>query len=167
MSAGNEVFIGLGSNLNDPQAQVEQGLAALAGIKGYTPLAASSMYLTAPVGPADQPSFINAVAKGRYAKGPHDLLADLQAIENKSGRVRDIRWGPRTLDLDILVFGDLVLDEPGLTLPHPEMWQRAFVLIPLAEIASDLILPRWKRTSVELVSRLPGTVLAQQKVVKL
>ncbi len=166
MGAGAEVYIGLGSNLADPRRQVLRGIKQLAGLKGYTPLASSSLYQTAPVGKTDQPAFINAVASGRYSAGPRELLAGLQEIEKLAGRVRLQKWGPRTLDLDILVFGDLVLEEAGLSLPHPHMWQRAFVLIPLAEVAPGLVIPRWDMTAAQLLQRMEPDMLAKQKVVK-
>lgn len=164
---GVEVFIGLGSNLQGPQAQVTAGLKALAELPGYTALAASALFQTAPVGMLDQPSFINAVAHGRFRGRPEDLLAGLQAIEQGAGRVRKERWGPRTLDLDILLFADEVVDRENLKIPHPEIPHRAFVLVPLAELAPDLVLPVWQATPVQLLARMPGELLARQKVVKL
>jgi 2-amino-4-hydroxy-6-hydroxymethyldihydropteridine diphosphokinase len=104
-------------------------------------LAGSSLYRSTPVGYADQPDFINAVAKVQTGLSPRELLNALHAIENRHGRRRSVRNAPRTLDLDLLSYGELVVHEEGLTLPHPRMRERAFVLLPLAEIAPDLSLP--------------------------
>ncbi len=136
-------YIGLGSNLADPQTQVLRALDELALIPGCTLCGRSSLYATAPVGPVAQPQFVNAAAVIATTLTPPALLAALQAIEHAHGRVRDgVRWGPRSLDLDLLVFGELTLNTPALVLPHPEIARRAFVLVPLAEIApSRLLIP--------------------------
>lgn len=148
--AGTEVFIGLGANLGDAKANLKAGLEGLAALEGYEPLALSSLYVTAPVGPVEQPPFLNAVAQGRYQGGALDLLRGLQRIEARQGRERKVHWGPRTLDLDILLFGSELIDLPELKVPHPEMWQRAFVLVPLMELAPELQLPRWHKTAGQL-----------------
>ncbi len=137
------VYIGLGANLGDPRRQVEQALLQLQGLPESELARASSLYRTAPVGPADQPDFINAVARLDTGLEPLALLAALQQIECRHGRIRSgQRWGPRTLDLDILLMGDRVLNLPQLCVPHPQMHARAFVLGPLAEIApSGLEIP--------------------------
>ena len=133
------VYIGLGSNLADPRAQVERALRALAALPRTTLLRRSRLYRSAPWGRADQPEFVNAVASLETGLAPRQLLAELLAIERNAGRERDAtRWGPRVLDLDILIFDDRVIDEPGLRLPHPHLHERAFVLVPLVEIAPDL-----------------------------
>jgi 2-amino-4-hydroxy-6-hydroxymethyldihydropteridine diphosphokinase len=130
------VYIGLGANLDDPRRHVEQAAAALAGLPATGLEQLSWLYRTAPVGPADQPDYINAAARLVTRLSPRALLAALQQIERAHGRVRDgTRWGPRTLDLDILLFGTRHGAWPGLTLPHPEIHRRAFVLVPLAEVA--------------------------------
>lgn len=130
------VYIGLGANLGDPRRQVEQAIAELAILPHGRLLAVSPLYRTAPVGPPDQPDYINAVARIDTLLSPRGLLVALQCIERRHGRVRDgSRWGPRTLDLDILLYGDAQIDAPGLHLPHAEMHRRAFVLVPLADIA--------------------------------
>jgi 2-amino-4-hydroxy-6-hydroxymethyldihydropteridine diphosphokinase len=136
-------YIGLGSNLDDPRAQVSRAIGELAGLPGCTLCGRSSLYATAPLGPVAQPPFVNAVVSLATGLAPLALLGALQGIERDHGRVRDgTRWGPRTLDLDLLIFGDLQLQLPGLTLPHPEMARRAFVLVPLAEIApAGLLIP--------------------------
>jgi 2-amino-4-hydroxy-6-hydroxymethyldihydropteridine diphosphokinase len=134
-------YIGLGSNLADPRAQVLRAIAELAEIPGCTLCRRSSLYATAPVGPVDQPDFVNAAAAIATPLAPAELLAALQGIERAHGRVRDgARWGPRTLDLDLLVYGELMLRAPDLELPHPEIRHRAFVLVPLAEIAPESLL---------------------------
>ncbi len=130
------VYIGLGANLADPRHQVEQALLELRGLPDSHLAAVSPLYCTAPVGPADQPDFINAVACLETALEPLALLSALQQIERHHGRIRTgRRWGPRTLDLDILLIAERVLDVPGLRVPHPHLQTRAFVLVPLADIA--------------------------------
>lgn len=133
------VYIGLGSNLATPQQQLLAALAALAEIAQTRLLARSSFYSSEPLGPADQPRYLNAVAALDTSLAPLQLLDALQAIELDQGRERkDQRWGPRTLDLDILLFGHQLIDSPRLTVPHYHMQARAFVLYPLAELAPDL-----------------------------
>jgi len=136
-----EAFVGLGANLENPVLQVRQALSELDDIEHTTVVAASSLYRSAPVGYARQPHFINAVAKLRTGLSAHALLDALHVIENRHGRVRSIRDAPRTLDLDLLLYGALVAHEEHMTLPHPRMHERAFVLLPLAEIAPDVPVP--------------------------
>ena len=131
-------YVALGSNLEQPAEQIRAALAALAALAGTRVLAHSSLYLTTPVGYLDQPDFINAVAQLQTSLSPHDLLQALMQIEAGFGRERSFRNAPRVLDLDILLYQDTVLDDPQLMLPHPRMHQRAFVMVPLAEIAPDL-----------------------------
>ena len=135
------VYIGLGSNLVDPAAQVQRALAALDALPQTRLLQASSLYRSAPVGYLDQPDFINAVALVETQLAPHALLDALLALEKDNGRTREFKDAPRTLDLDVLLYDDLVLHEVGLTLPHPQMHKRAFVLQPLLEIAPDCLIP--------------------------
>ncbi|QVL47039.1 MAG: 2-amino-4-hydroxy-6-hydroxymethyldihydropteridine diphosphokinase [Thiocapsa sp.] len=137
------VWIGLGSNLQGPERQVRAALAELAALPESRLRAASRLYRTAPVGPPGQPDYINAAAHLETRLAPRALLAELHRIELAHGRRRDgTRWGPRILDLDILIYGDARIDEPGLTIPHPEMARRAFVLVPLADVAPpDLAVP--------------------------
>jgi 2-amino-4-hydroxy-6-hydroxymethyldihydropteridine diphosphokinase len=136
------VYIGLGSNLAEPHQQLRAALAAIAGLPRTTLASTSSFYASDPLGPADQPRYVNAVAALDTELAPLELLDALQRIELEQGRVRKAeRWGPRTLDLDILLFGSRVLAEERLTLPHYHMHARAFVLYPLAEIAPRLQLP--------------------------
>ncbi|MBA3033587.1 MAG: 2-amino-4-hydroxy-6-hydroxymethyldihydropteridine diphosphokinase [Gammaproteobacteria bacterium] len=131
-------YVALGANLGDPIITVRAAIEALRGLAGARFLAVSSLYRTAPVGLRDQPDFINAVATMAVAGSADDLLADLFAIEAAFGRVRGLKNAPRTLDLDLLLFGAECRDSPGLTLPHPRLTERAFVLAPLAEIAPTL-----------------------------
>ena len=135
------VFVGLGANLGDPQATLKHALAALAALPQTEQVAQSSLYRTAPV-QASGPDFINAVAELRTALQPQALLHALQAIESAHGRERPYRNAPRTLDLDLLLFGQRVVHEPGLEVPHPRLHERAFVLQPLLELAPTLVHPR-------------------------
>ncbi|HET7160773.1 MAG TPA: 2-amino-4-hydroxy-6-hydroxymethyldihydropteridine diphosphokinase [Burkholderiales bacterium] len=134
-------FIALGSNLRDREAQVRAGFEALAMLPQTRLARVSSLYRSGPVGYLDQPDFINAVAEIETALRPHALLDELFKIERGAGRVRDFPNAPRTLDLDLLLYEDFVCEEPALTLPHPRMHERAFVLAPLAEIAPQLEIP--------------------------
>jgi 2-amino-4-hydroxy-6-hydroxymethyldihydropteridine diphosphokinase len=136
-----EAFVALGANLEDPVQQIRRALSELDAIEHTRVTAASSLYRTAPVGYADQPDFINAVAKLQTGLSPRELLDALHAIENRHARKRSMRNAPRTLDLDLLLYGRLVIREEELTLPHPRMHERAFVLMPLAEIAPDAPVP--------------------------
>ncbi|KRU89053.1 2-amino-4-hydroxy-6-hydroxymethyldihydropteridine diphosphokinase [Pseudomonas aeruginosa] len=134
-------YIALGSNLEQPREQIQAALEALARLPDSRLVAVSPLYISDPLGPADQPRFVNGVAALDTALAPLDLLDALQAIEQEQGRVRDLRWGPRTLDLDILLYGEQLLDLPRLKVPHYHMQTRAFVLYPLADLAPDLLLP--------------------------
>lgn len=134
-------YIALGANLGDPLRTVRAAITALQEMPNARFIAGSSLYRTAPVGLKHQPDFINAVVELETALAPAELLTRLFAIEAAFGRVRSIRNAPRTLDLDLLLYGDQILDLPELTLPHPRMTERAFVLAPLAEIAPDLAIP--------------------------
>ncbi|NCS66228.1 MAG: 2-amino-4-hydroxy-6-hydroxymethyldihydropteridine diphosphokinase [Hydrogenophilales bacterium CG03_land_8_20_14_0_80_62_28] len=134
-------YVALGANLGDPAAQIEKAMAELARLAATRLLARSGLYASKPAGYADQPDYVNAVAKLATTLTPSDLLARLLDIERRHGRERAFRNAPRTLDLDILLYDDLGVDEPGLRIPHPRMHERAFVLLPLAEIAPDLDLP--------------------------
>ncbi|MDD5328564.1 MAG: 2-amino-4-hydroxy-6-hydroxymethyldihydropteridine diphosphokinase [Sulfuricella sp.] len=133
-------FIGLGSNLADPDAQIHKAFAELGKLPRTRLLAQSSLYRSAPVGYADQPDFINAVAEIETGLEPHQLLEVLLDMEHRHGRVREFRNAPRILDLDILLYNDLACHEHGLTLPHPRMHERAFVLQPLHEIAPQCVI---------------------------
>ena len=129
--------IALGSNLDDPEAQVRRGFDEIASVERTRLLARSRLYRTAPVGYADQPDFVNACALVETSLAPRALLDELLAIEQRHGRVRTIPNGPRTLDLDLILYGDRHIDEPGLTVPHPRAHERDFVLKPLLEIWPD------------------------------
>jgi len=135
-------FIGLGANLGEPEAQVRRAIAALGTFPRSRLLAASSLYRSAPVGVGEQPDFINAVAEVETALGARALLEELLTAEARFGRERPTPGAPRTLDLDLLLYGDQVIAAPGLVVPHPRMHERAFVLMPLAEIAPDVSIPR-------------------------
>lgn len=134
-------YIALGSNLDGPELQVRAGLRALSGLPSTRLIAASSLYRSGPVGYRDQPDFVNAVAGIETGLAPRALLEHLLAIERSRGRVRDFPNAPRTLDLDIVLYGEAVVREPGLTIPHPRMHERAFVIVPLAEIAPQASVP--------------------------
>lgn len=134
-------YIALGSNLNNPVKQVQNALRFIADIEKTQLIAESSLHETAPLGPQDQPNYINQVIAVETQLTPHALLQALLAIEKSMGRVRDVRWGPRIIDCDILLFGREIIATDDLVIPHPEMTKRAFVLYPLAEIAPDLVLP--------------------------
>ena len=134
-------YIALGANLGDAAATLREALAHVAALPDTRLVASSAFYRTAPVGLLDQPEFINAAARLETCLAPETLLEHLFAIENEFGRVRLATNGPRTLDLDLLQYDALVLDTPRLTLPHPRMHLRAFVLQPLADIAPDLLIP--------------------------
>ena len=139
-SSPARAFVGLGANLGDPRAAVTEALRQLAALPDSTLMATSSLYRTAPVD-ATGPAFVNAVAELRTTLSPHDLLHRLQAIEQAHGRERPYRNAPRTLDLDLLLVDGCMIDDAELTLPHPRLHQRAFVLVPLAELAPGLCVP--------------------------
>lgn len=126
--------LGFGSNIGDKQAYLEEALARIAATPGVTLTARSSLYRTEPWGITDQDWFLNACALVETTLSASALLDRCLAVEQELGRVRDIRWGPRKIDIDVLVYGDARIDADGLTIPHPRMAERAFVLVPLAEI---------------------------------
>ena len=137
-----ESYIGLGSNLNNPQLQLTTALAGLDEIPDTTLVKCSSFYRSKPVGPGNQPDYINAVALLNSGLTAQQLLSRLQSIENRQGRIRDgQRWGPRTLDLDMIMYGNESINEPGLMVPHPEIRHRNFVLMPLLELAPGIEIP--------------------------
>ena len=133
--------IALGSNLDDPEAHVARGFDDIAALPRTKLIARSSLYRTKPEGYADQPDFVNACALVETSLAPRALLDGLLAIERAHGRKRGIRNGPRTLDLDIVLYGDRVIDEPELTVPHPHAQEREFVLKPLREVWPDAVFP--------------------------
>ena len=147
--SGVVVWIGLGSNMGQAADQVEQAIAALTDAPGLELTARSSLYRTAPVGNVDQPDFINAVVRASCRIGCYVLLETLQKIEKRFGRTRDgERFGPRSLDLDLLMYADQTVSSPQLELPHPRMHERLFVLEPLTEIEGDITVPGRGRLSV-------------------
>lgn len=131
------ICLGLGSNLGDREGNIAAAVARLAAWPGVTVERVSSLYETAPVGYTDQPDFLNAVVRVRTTLTPRELLAACLAVERELGRERKIRWGPRTIDIDVLFFDDAVVETDELTLPHPRFHERCFVLVPLAEVAGD------------------------------
>ena len=137
-----QAFIGLGANLGEPESQVRGAIAALGSLPRTRLLASSSLYRSAPVGVGAQADFVNAVAKLETELAPRELLEELITLEARFGRERPFPGAPRTLDLDLLLYGDRVVEEPGLVVPHPRMHERAFVLLPLAEIAAGAAVPR-------------------------
>lgn len=134
-------YIGLGSNLENPALQLETALKNIEAIPGTSVVAVSRHYASKPLGPQDQPDYLNAVAKICTELRPTELLRALQNIELQQGRTRGIRWGARTIDLDILLYANIKMNTPELCIPHKEMSNRNFVLLPLADIAPELILP--------------------------
>ena len=135
-------YVGLGSNLHGPTSQLENAFELLAGIPGTRLIRKSSLYRSAPFGGVEQPDFVNAAAALMTRLSAAELLRELQRIENERGRERgDVRWGPRILDLDLLVYSDQKIDEPGLIIPHPGIGERNFVLLPLGEVAPGLNIP--------------------------
>lgn len=143
----HDAWIALGANLDDPVSQVESAIAALGGMPGTQLVAHSSLYRSAPWGYADQPDFVNAVARVSTQLAARELLAQMLALEDRRGRVRSVRNGPRTLDLDLLLYDDVCIDEPELVVPHPRMHERAFVLVPLLEVDPDAVVPGRGRAS--------------------
>lgn len=135
------VYIGLGSNLDNPQAHIERALSELACLPNSQLLASSALYRSCAIGPGDQPDYINAAALISTQLSPLALLDQLQMLEHGHQRIRTEHWGPRTLDLDILLMDDRVINSERLTVPHPYLTQRNFVLYPLADITPDLVLP--------------------------
>jgi 2-amino-4-hydroxy-6-hydroxymethyldihydropteridine diphosphokinase len=136
-----DAYVGVGANLGHPAQQVRAAIEQLAMLPDTRLAAISSLYSNPAVGYADQPDFVNAVAKIETALAPRVLLDHLLSIERRFGRTREFPNAPRTLDLDLVVYAGLMLDEPGLTVPHPRMHERAFVVVPLAEIAPELVVP--------------------------
>ncbi|EIL96660.1 2-amino-4-hydroxy-6-hydroxymethyldihydropteridine diphosphokinase [Rhodanobacter thiooxydans] len=149
-------YVALGSNLGNPRQQLLDAMDALAKLPGTRLLQRSQLYRTPPWGVLEQPPFINAAVELDTALSPHDLLEALLAIEQRAGRVRAERNGPRTLDLDLLHVDGVRLDDPQLTLPHPRMAERVFVLLPLRDIAPTLQ-PSGQATVAELLARLDPT----------
>jgi 2-amino-4-hydroxy-6-hydroxymethyldihydropteridine diphosphokinase len=138
-------YVGIGSNVGDAFEHCLKGIREVLEDERALFLALSSFYLTSPVSPIAQSDFLNSVLKVRWEGSAPELLSHLQAVEARLGRERKVRFGPRTLDLDILLYDDLILDTPGLTIPHPRLHERKFVLVPCLEIDPGLVHPRLKR----------------------
>ncbi|WP_340122402.1 2-amino-4-hydroxy-6-hydroxymethyldihydropteridine diphosphokinase [Methylobacter svalbardensis] len=156
-------YIGLGSNLANPVEQIQAARTAITQLVGVQELAFSSLYHSAPMGPQDQPDYVNAVMGVKTDLPPIDLLRCLQRIENDQGRVRKSeRWGARTLDLDVLIYGDQIIELPDLTVPHVGIAERAFVLYPLYEIAPQLLVPG-KGNIAGLLAKCPMNELKRLK----
>lgn len=154
------MFLSLGSNLGDRRAHLEEALRRLEE-GGVRVVRRSSWYETEPVGYTDQPAFLNLVVEVRTSLTPRALLRRAQEVELALGRVRTVRWGPRTADVDLLLYGRRVILEPDLVVPHPRLRERAFVLVPLYELDPDLVLP----DGTPVASLLPS--VADQRVVRL
>ena len=134
-------FVGIGSNLGDRETHLRAAIDLLAAEDGIEVIAVSRLRETEPVGPVEQGPFLNGALQVSTDLPPRQLLERLLDVEQRLGRVRDVRFGPRTVDLDLLVYGDETADEPGLTLPHPRLHERRFALEPLAELAPSLLIP--------------------------
>lgn len=161
-------YVGLGSNLGDPVPQVREALERLNAAEEVEVTRVSALYRNPPLGPPDQPWYINAVARVRTRLGPEDLLRLLQQIEAAMGRVRKERWGPRCIDLDLLLYNGEVIFTPELVVPHPELHRRVFVLAPLAEIAPQAWHPVMQKTAGELLAALgPEATAALQPILTL
>jgi 2-amino-4-hydroxy-6-hydroxymethyldihydropteridine diphosphokinase len=147
------VYFGLGTNIGDRMANLKAAVAALDQITQIQ--ACSRVYETAPVHVLDQPAFFNMAVRARSPLPPHELLAAIKAIETRLGRTEGLRYGPRLIDIDILLLGDLVMDDDTLTIPHPRLAERRFALAPLADIGATAIHPQEHRSIAELLAALP------------
>ncbi|MBI2874692.1 MAG: 2-amino-4-hydroxy-6-hydroxymethyldihydropteridine diphosphokinase [Firmicutes bacterium] len=156
-------YVGLGANLGERQANLTGALAGLAGTPGVRITGCSSVYETEPMGPPGQPLYLNAVARGDTRLPPLDLLRVFKELETRMGRRPGLRWGPRCIDLDLLLYGSVQLEGPELTVPHPGLALRAFVLLPLVELAPSLVLPDGRpiRTLLDQLgsAQAPGTLV--------
>ncbi len=151
------VYIGLGSNVGNRENNLQSAVTHLAFKSGLRVVKISPVYETKPVGVTNQRDFLNAVVKLTTSLSPKELLKTTKEVENSLGRARKEHWGPRTIDLDILLFNQQVIREDNLNIPHPEIISRAFVLVPLADIAPELIHPVAKKTIKQLLEELPST----------
>lgn len=158
MAHYQQAIIGLGGNLDNPQQSVTQAIALLSELPSTKLVKASSLYASKPQGPQDQPDFINAVAMIETKLAPMALLASLQTLEKQMGKVKKRHWGERLIDLDILLFADRIIDLPQLTIPHPQIPFRDFVLLPLAEIMPDCEIPKYGKVA-DLIAELSESFL--------
>ncbi|RAU21055.1 2-amino-4-hydroxy-6-hydroxymethyldihydropteridine diphosphokinase [Paramagnetospirillum kuznetsovii] len=149
----SHVYLGLGTNLGDRAANLRAAIKALAPLMLVD--AVSGLWETAPLYVTDQPAFYNMAVAGRTDLAPLDLLRGLKRLEDELGRVESVRFGPRLIDLDILLYDGLIMDEPELTIPHPRLPERRFALAPLAEIAAELVHPQTDETMAAMLARLP------------
>ena len=156
MNQKARAFVSAGANLGEPVRQLRQAFDALRQSPGIKFLGTSSFYRTQPVGPVEQPPFINAVFSLECEMRPQELLALLLKVERNMGRVRKERWGPRVIDLDLLFCGEEIINAPGLEVPHPRLSERRFVLAPLAELGPDLVHPVIQKSVSELLANLPA-----------
>jgi len=149
-----KAFIGIGSNLGEKERNIRRAVDEIAVMPFTKLITVSSLYDSEPVGEVEQGNFVNAVALVETDLPARRLLWNLMLIEQRMGRVRTIRWGPRTIDLDIVLYGKNIVEEDGLVIPHPELEKRAFVLIPLLEIEPDLVHPRTKESVRKLLKKV-------------
>jgi 2-amino-4-hydroxy-6-hydroxymethyldihydropteridine diphosphokinase len=161
-SEGDNVYLGLGSNLGDRAANLRRAVEAIGALPDTELVSVSSLYETEPRMYAEQPDFLNACASIRTSLEPRKLLDELLAIEQATGRVRRVDNGPRTLDVDILLYGQLIIDRPGLQIPHPGIAERAFVLVPLAQVAAEVVHPGVGKTIAELLQACPDAGWVRQ-----
>jgi 2-amino-4-hydroxy-6-hydroxymethyldihydropteridine diphosphokinase len=147
-------YIGTGSNMGDREAYCEEAVRLVSRFPATSIIRVSSLYETAPMERTDQDWFINCVTAVRTTLSPHELLRACQEVEQLLGRKRSVRFGPRTIDMDILFYGDRIIQEPGLTIPHPRAHERRFVLEPMAEIAPELTHPALRKTVVQILKEL-------------
>lgn len=169
MNSLSIAYIGLGSNLDNPHFQLDSAVEALRQTKHISVITCSYYYSSKAVGPGEQPDYVNAAIRCETSLSPMELLAELQRIENIHGRQRSIRWGARTLDLDLLLYDNICLDEPTLKIPHPEIHNRNFVLYPLQDLNSQLVFPDGKKikdimlsTSMDDLHRIDSGLTQQQ-----
>jgi 2-amino-4-hydroxy-6-hydroxymethyldihydropteridine diphosphokinase len=156
------VYIGLGSNIGDKAGNLLRAYGHIITLKGVQPLMLSRFYETVPVGGPSQPMFLNAALSVETTIPPHQLLEQFQHIEVNMGRIRTVKWGPRTIDIDILLYGDKIISDDHLKIPHPLMHTRLFVLEPLIEIDAHIINPILKKTVFQLYKELQSSIAATQ-----
>lgn len=149
-------YIGIGSNMDNPLEQCRKAIRLIAASSGLTLSKSSSFYKTEPVGITDQDWFVNAVVSAETTLSPSDILNTLLGIEQQMGRTRQLKWGPRVIDLDLLFYDDSILEYPGLKVPHPEIQNRRFILAPMNEIAGEFIHPVLKKSISKLLAELPA-----------